>query len=144
MSAANMNDTFFFVLAEPDLVEFKRNAFRATLPGLTAALNNGSSQRYRVDDVSAGGLSFDAPGLELARGTEVTVNLFLADRLFAAEISARVMRVETGQIAVAFKSLDRQQELRIDKLVLETQKRAIIREKMEREAQERAELLAKH
>ncbi len=143
MSAPSISNPFFFVLAEPENVQFKRNAFRATLPGLTAAMNDDYDTRYKVDDISAGGLSFDIPDSSLARGDEVTLHLFLADRLISTEIPARVMRVEPGQIGLAFKTLDRQQELRIDKIVLETQKRAIIREKIERENQERTELLGK-
>ena len=107
-----------------------RAAFRATLPGLTLELPGG--QQLPLRDLSAGGLSFVLPraGHLIVQGTEVRANLSIAGKVYIESLPCKIVRItDTDLVAVAFENLSRLHEARIDKLVLEIQKRLIAQRK---------------
>lgn len=109
-----------------------RSAFRATLPGLMIGLPTG--QQIQLKDLSAGGLSFELPRAEsvLVPGSVVRANLLIADNLYLEGLPCRIVRIAANNlVAAAFDNLSLQQEARIDKLVLEIQKRLIAQRKMQ-------------
>lgn len=116
-----------------------RSAFRATLPGLMIGLPTGESIQLR--DLSTGGLSFELPQAEnvLEPGSLVRANLLIVDKVYLEGLPCRIVRIASNHVvAAAFEGLSLQQEARIDKLVLEVQKRLIAQRKMQ-EAASKAE-----
>lgn len=114
----------------------KRGAFRASVPGLQVALPGGVL--CQVKDLSAGGVGFSAPqGEVLAADSELQIDLLVADKLYVGALTTRIVRVTPeGTVACSFGELSRSQEMRLDKLVLEMQKRLIAL----RKAKEAAEI----
>jgi c-di-GMP-binding flagellar brake protein YcgR len=102
-----------------------REAFRTAPPGLTAVL--GTGERYTVHDLSAGGLSLVTSGNQPRAGARITMDLYLANRLFLKGVSADLVRMLAETAAYAFVNLTRVQEQRLDKLVLTMQKQEIAR-----------------
>lgn len=105
-----------------------RGSYRATIPGLTVRL--GTGQICEARDLSAGGVGFTLPdGCSLVEGQLLVLDILVADRLYIQALEATAVRVYGGMVASAFRQLSRTQEARLDKLVLETQKRLIARRK---------------
>ena len=62
------------------------------------------------------------------------VELLIKDKIFLREMNAVVMRVlDNGIIGMNFVDLERQKQIKLDKLVLEVQKRLIALRKKKRE-----------
>lgn len=117
-----MSDTLDFSY-RPDS-STARGAFRASLPGLSVRLATG--ERFQVKDISAGGLSVYAEGRRLRSDAHVIMELYVAERLFLGELKAHLVRMVDGDVAAySFVELSRQQEFRLDKLVLSMQKHMI-------------------
>lgn len=114
----------------------RRQAFRATPVGVTAKVQ-GALDSFGVNDISAGGICMTMPTVRYAKGDVLTLDVLIAGRRFLSELSAVVVRSVPMECACAFQGLTRHQELKLDKLVLELQKRAIALRRQEREAQER-------
>lgn len=110
-----------------------RKAFRTRVPGLTvrfAALE----KVLEVKDLSATGFAILAPDLRLQEGQIVECDLLINKKLFLAGAKAQVMRVlDNGIIGINFEELPRQKQAKLDKLVLEVQKRLIELRKKQRE-----------
>jgi hypothetical protein len=112
-----------------------RQAYRTRVPGLDIRVETKAGvQDFPVLDISASGFAFADSPRGWSPGQEVTVELLLGKKLFLAEIKGKVMRVlDKGIIGCNFMGLDRRQEIKLDKLVLEVQKRLIELRKAKRE-----------
>ena len=112
-----------------------RGAFRTSLPGLSILLYCG--KEYAVRDLSSGGIGFVAdPGVSAAEGlvpgSVQSLTLCVGGKPYITQLMGKVVRVTLeGIVAMAFEGLDRTKELRLDKLVLEIQKRLIAKRKAE-------------
>lgn len=116
----------------------RRQAFRAVPPGVTARVRE-TLDSFDVNDISAGGVCMTVPEVVFAKGRTLRIDLLIAGRLFLPDLEALVVRAVPGECACAFQNLTRRQELKLDKLVLEIQKREIIRRRQEREAAKTAQ-----
>ncbi|MEW5771940.1 MAG: PilZ domain-containing protein [Thermodesulfobacteriota bacterium] len=111
----------------------QRRAFRAKVPGLKVAVPDRSAS-YDVMDLSAMGLAFRDDAKSFKENTIITFDLYLNDKVFLAELTARVMRMlDNGLVGCNFEGNDHRKEARLDKLVLEVQKRLIALRKKARE-----------
>lgn len=120
-----MNELEFTYLFESAI---KRKGFRTKVPGLMAVLH-GFQAPFPVLDVSAGGLCLkDDANLIAIEGTMV-LDLALLGKNLLRDVSAKVSRHQEGTAGLYFVELTRRQEERLDKLVLEVQKRAISKSK---------------
>lgn len=114
-----------------------RGTYRATIPGLTVRLSTG--QICAARDISASGVGFTVPdGCSLVEGQLLVLDILVADRLYIQSLEATVVRMYGDTVASAFRQLSRMQEARLDKLVLETQKRLIARRKAQAAALDEA------
>lgn len=114
-----------------------RQAYRTRVPGLDIRVTSERGvQDFPILDISASGFAFGDNPRFYSSGQELQVQLLLAKRLFLDDVKAKVMRVitEKGIIGCVFTGLDRRQEIKLDKLVLEVQKRLIELRKAKREA----------
>lgn len=111
----------------------QRRAFRAKIPGLKVVVP-AKNKGYDVVDLSAMGLAFRDDTKDFKENVIITFDLYLNDKVFLAELTARVMRVlGNGLIGCNFEGNDHRKEARLDKLVLEVQKRLIALRKKARE-----------
>ena len=112
-----------------------RQSYRATLPGLTAVI---AGRAFPVSDISSGGMCVTMPGGRLAKGQALQFDLFIAGRLFLKDVHAKVVRPSAKECAYVFENLSSQHEMKLDKLILELQKREIIRQRQARDAEKAA------
>lgn len=111
----------------------QRRAFRAKIPGLKVVVP-AKNKGYDVVDLSAMGLAFRDETRDFKENVIITFDLYLNDKVFLSELTARVMRVlGNGLIGCNFEGNDHRKEARLDKLVLEVQKRLIALRKKARE-----------
>ena len=116
----------------PEESSAKRQSFRVTVPGLEIRIKEKKTY-YPVRDLSAGGVSF-ASGQHTFRMTEmVLLDITLNKKLFIPEVEAKVVRVGKGVTAVAFQKMEFEKECKLDKLVVEVQKRVIELKKKKRQ-----------
>ena len=126
-----------FDITMPGEDEKVRQAYRTRVPGLDIrVITKAGEQEFPVLDISASGFAFPDSPRAWSNGQEFMFQLLLAKRLFLDEVKGRVMRVitEKGIIGCVFQGLDRRQEIKLDKLVLEVQKRLIELRKAKKEA----------
>ncbi len=118
-----MADDLSFSIGNGD--DSQRRAFRAKIPGLSVHLAK-NDVVYKVADLSAMGLAFfDDEGV-FKEGEPVTFDMLLNNKVFLSELKAKVMRVlKNGLVGCDFEINDHRKEARLDKLVLEVQKRLI-------------------
>ncbi len=113
--------------------ETLRKAFRTRVPGLTVkfpALN----KVFEVKDLSATGFAILDTEKRFKENQAIEVELYIKNRLFLGGVEAQVMRVlDNGLVGVNFIELARQKQAKLDKLVLEVQKRLIELRKKKRE-----------
>ncbi|MBA4356941.1 MAG: PilZ domain-containing protein [Humidesulfovibrio sp.] len=114
-----------------------RQAFRTRVPGLDIRINTSKGPLdFAVRDISAAGFAFADNPRGYSAGLEFTFDLLLSKKLFLGDLKAKVSRVlDNGIIGCNFLAMDRRQEIRLDKLVLEVQKRLIELRKAKREAE---------
>ncbi len=114
-----------------------RQAYRTRVPGLDIRINTKKGPLdFPVSDISASGFAFEDNPRGYSSGLEFTFDLLLSKKLFLGELKAKVMRVlDRGIIGCNFMEMDRRQEIKLDKLVLEVQKRLIELRKAKREAE---------
>lgn len=110
-----------------------RKAFRTKVPGLTARFS-ALKKVFEVKDLSATGFAV----LDLERGFKegqpLDVDMLISKKLFLGKCKAVVMRVlDNGIVGINFVDLERQKQVKLDKLVLEVQKRLIELRKKQRE-----------
>lgn len=126
-----------FDIKMPGEDEKLRQAYRTRVPGLDVRIvTKAGEQDFPVLDISASGFAFADSPRNWSNGQDFKFQLLLAKRLFLDEVNGKVMRVisEKGIIGCVFHNLDRRQEIKLDKLVLEVQKRLIELRKAKREA----------
>jgi hypothetical protein len=122
-----------FDIQLPEEEERLRKAFRTKVPGLSARFS-GLDRVYDVADLSATGFAvIDKEGRFMEKDA-LGVDLLIKDKLFLGGAKALCMRVhDNGIVGLNFVDLDRQKEIKLDKLVLEVQKRLIALRKKKRE-----------
>lgn len=107
--------------------ETQRKAYRVSIPNLKITIN-GRDEQYQALDVSAGGVAFsfsekDNPGLE--QGQSIKISLVIKSRVFLEDLGAVVVKTSDSFAACEFRNIPLRQEARLDKLVLEVQKKMI-------------------
>ncbi|MBG0777517.1 MAG: PilZ domain-containing protein [Desulfovibrionaceae bacterium] len=118
---------FDFTMPEED--GQRRRAFRAKVPGLVGRFA-AQSKVFEVADLSGLGIAFLGASKYFREDELVEFDLFLNRKPFLAGMTARVVKVlGNGIVGMNFEGLNRQQEVRLDKLVLEVQKRMIALQK---------------
>lgn len=123
-----------FKIEVPDS-DNQRGAFRARIPGLKARIQE-TGASFDVKDMSATGIALLA-GAEsrLKEGASMTVDLLIASKPVLIGLKTKVIRrINEAVLACTFVSPDRRQEARLDKLVLEVQKRMIAQRKARQQA----------
>ncbi|MEF2144372.1 MAG: PilZ domain-containing protein [Desulfovibrionaceae bacterium] len=102
-----------------------RQAFRTRVPDLDVKFH-ATGRIYGVLNLSATGFAVHPQEIRMPKGQEYEVSLYLNKKLLLDKAVATVVRImEDGYIGLAFFDLTRQQALKLDKLVLEVQKRLI-------------------
>ncbi|MEG2172310.1 MAG: PilZ domain-containing protein [Desulfovibrionaceae bacterium] len=120
------SDDLSFSLIQVNPVQ--RSAFRAMVKGLFARFTDGA--RFDVHDISASGCSLAMPLHAYVVGHEFTLDLMAGDKVLLAALQARIVRlIPDGLAACAFMNVSRHQEFKLDKLILEIQKRKIAQRK---------------
>lgn len=110
----------------------QRRAYRTKVPGLKAVVP-AKEREFTVGDLSATGLSLHAAKGVLKEGETIVMDLFLNKKLFLSGIKARVMRIlDDDSAGCNFEAMGQRKEERLDKLVLEVQKRLIAMRKAAR------------
>lgn len=109
-----------------------RKAYRTKVPGFHAKVEE-TGKIYAVKDVSASGFAVEDLSKQLKEGTTATITFYLNKKTFLASVGAEVVRVlDNGIVGFNFSGLDRRQAMKLDKLVLEIQKRLIELRKQKR------------
>lgn len=128
-----LGDVMDFEIQVPDDDEQLRKAFRTKVPGLEARFPS-LKQVFEVKDLSATGFAILDPEKGFKEGQTLEIDLLIKKKQFLGAINALVMRVlDNGIIGINFVDLDRQRQGKLDKLVLEVQKRLIELRKKQRE-----------
>lgn len=110
-----------------------RKAFRTKVPGLSVRFP-AVKKVYEVKDLSATGFAVLDTEKVFKEGQLLECDLLINKKLFLGEVKAEIMRVlDKGIIGINFVELARQQQVKLDKLVLEVQKRLIELRKKQRE-----------
>jgi len=110
-----------------------RRTFRTVARGVKIMVH-GIAETFSVNDISAGGFSMTVPDGRFREGDILTVSILIADRRYINNLAAKVVRNMGEKCACAFQRVARNQEMKLDKLVLEMQKRFIALRKKEQEA----------
>lgn len=111
----------------------QRRAFRAKIPGLTVYVP-AKGKSYSVMDLSAMGLAYMDETKDFAEGQVVEFDLLINKKVFLNGLTVKVMRVlDKGLIGCNFEGVSPRKEAKLDKLVLEVQKRMIALKKKSRE-----------
>ncbi|MBU1247258.1 MAG: PilZ domain-containing protein [Proteobacteria bacterium] len=102
-----------------------RKAFRTKVPGFHAKVEE-KGKIYEVKDLSASGFAVGDPKKTLKEGDQTTVTFYLNKKVFLTGVASEVVRVlDHGIVGFNFLELERRQSMKLDKLVLEIQKRLI-------------------
>jgi len=111
-----------------------RRAYRVKIPGLYASVQGFASLLPILDISSAGvALAFEEENKSLQLGQLLKLSLFMRQKLVLGKIEARIVRFMDVGMALEFSGLSFRQEIRLDKLVLESQKKIIeLKKKMNR------------
>ena len=103
----------------------QRGRYRVAAHGLSLHLED-VAQAFEIGDLSAGGCSLLAPPALLTVGRIFNGDLHIGDTSYLVDLKIKIIRhITNNSIACAFQALNRQQELALDKLLLEIQKRSI-------------------
>ena len=137
MSDEDFSTDLSFSLPEEYSSEKRRASVRVRPMGMRVRLTGRDEVSFfEVDDISAGGLHMKSPARLFAAGQNIVLDIFVLDRCCIGALKARIVRSTENGCAVAFETLSRDQELRLDKIVLEMQKRAIAQLKKEQQEKE--------
>ena len=129
-----MGNEFDFSFSLP--WESKREAFRSSLPGLQVWLVE-QELICSIKDISAKGVAFFCENHAFDVGDMFFLDVVLSKTPLIKALKARAVRAEEeGLTACVFEDLDRRQEARLDKLVLEVQKRLIAEKKAQEDVEE--------
>jgi len=103
----------------------QRGRYRVDARGLSLHLDD-VAQTFPLRDFSSTGCNLCAPAEGLTRGRIFNGTLYIGNVSYLADIKVMVVRhVADNSVACIFRSLTRQQEIMLDKLLLEMQKRRI-------------------
>ena len=103
-----------------------RGAFRTSLPGLALRIE-GYPSAYSVKDFSVNGLAFSAGNDSFEVDQQFRVDFVLGKKELLTGLDIKVVRdIGKGLMGCIYVDLDKYQEARLDKLVLEVQKRMIL------------------
>ncbi|WP_027720887.1 PilZ domain-containing protein [Maridesulfovibrio zosterae] len=103
-----------------------RGAFRTSLPGLVIKIT-GRTGAYSVKDFSVNGLAFSSGKEPFNVDEQFEIEFILGKKVLLSNLEAKVVRdIGDGLMGCVFVDLDKYQEERLDKLVLEVQKRMIL------------------
>lgn len=103
-----------------------RGAFRTCLPGLALRIE-GYPSTYSVKDFSVNGLAFLAGEDSFEVEQQFVVDFVLGKKELLTGLEIKVVRdIGKGLMGCIYIDLDKYQEARLDKLVLEVQKRMIL------------------
>jgi hypothetical protein len=112
---------FHFTSDSPE----KRACFRVAPCDLFLRVHE-LQQALAVRDISTAGCCLDAPAARFSEGRILGGDLYVADAAYLTDLRVKVVRrITENRAACSFQNLTHQQELALDKLVLETQKRDI-------------------
>lgn len=113
-----------------DAMPHQRTAYRAMVRGLLVSVDDGA-ERYTISDISACGCSIQNLPASFFEGRIIRLQLEARGVPLVSGVEAKIVRLkDDGSTACAFQSLQRQQELALDKLVLEIQKVLISQKKI--------------
>ncbi len=123
-----------FDFSFPGADEHGRRAYRTYVPGLEAYVHE-RGRGFVIKDLSAFGMGIQVQDKDRFSVNETfTFDLMLNKKLFLSGIRAKVMRIAADKLAgCSFEAMDKRMEARLDKLVLEVQKRLISLRKEQRE-----------
>lgn len=122
-----------FNISLPEEEERLRKAFRTKVPGLTVRFTE-PDRVLDVLDLSATGFAVMDKGKTFSENEDLQVDLLIKNKLFLSGLDARVMRViDNGVVGLNFVDMERKKQIKLDKLVLEVQKRLIALRKKKRE-----------
>ena len=103
----------------------QRGSYRVATQGLSLYLDD-VAQTFDILDLSSGGCSLHAPAALLAVGRLFNGDLYIGNTSYLVYLELKVTRhIANSSVACAFQTLTRQQEVMLDKLLLEIQKRNI-------------------
>ena len=110
-----------------------RKAFRTKVPGLMVRFQ-ALKKAFDVKDLSATGYAILDSDKGFKEGQVVEADLLINKKLFLRGVKSEIMRVlDNGIVGINFIELERQKQVKLDKLVLEVQKRLIELRKKQRE-----------
>lgn len=122
-----------FTIIYPEQDAGQRQAFRTKIPGLEALIKS-PRVLLPIKDFSATGLTLVDAEARLGQGDKFEFDLLLNKKLLIPGLTAKAMRIlEHGLVGCAFVDLDSRKEAKLDKLVLEVQKRIIALKKAKSE-----------
>ncbi len=112
-----------------------RSTYRTSFPGLTVQLKSG--ENAQVKNISAGGIGFISYRGSCVEGETQRLNIYISGRPFITNVKGKFIRIyPDGFVACSFVELSRQHELKLDKLVLEMQKKMIAVRKVQGEEED--------
>ncbi|WP_457571234.1 PilZ domain-containing protein [Desulfovulcanus sp.] len=115
-----------FDVKYPGEEQLKRQAYRIKLPGLKVSLEGERQNLFPVLDLSATGMAFEpARHVHFMEGALINVSLWWQNKLILSNLKARIVRVANKLVACQFEEMDYRQELKLDKFILEVQKKMI-------------------
>ncbi len=116
--------------------EHSRKAYRTPVPGLETRVHF-LNKFLKISDLSALGMGLvdnDLKRLEV--GFLFECDLFLNKKLYIAGLQAKIIRIRDEFVGCQFEAMNARQEARLDKLVLEVQKRLIALQRARRQKEQ--------
>ena len=103
----------------------QRGRYRVATRGLSLYLDD-LAQTFDIHDLSASGCNLHAPAGLLAMGRIFDGDLQIGNTSYLAHLKIKVVRhITDNNVACTFQAMSRRQEIMLDKLLLEIQKRNI-------------------
>ena len=102
----------------------QRGRYRVATRGLSLYLDD-VAQAFDIRDLSSSGCNLHAPAGLLAVGRIFDCDLHIGDAAYLTDLKVKVVRHVDNGVACVFQSLSDTQEIMLDKLLLELQKRGI-------------------
>ena len=103
----------------------QRGRYRVATHGLSMHLDD-AEQAFEIGDLSSSGCNLHAPAELLAIGRICDGDLHIGNASYITNLTLKVVRhITNNSIACIFQALSRQQEITLDALLLEIQKRGI-------------------
>ncbi|WP_045215280.1 PilZ domain-containing protein [Desulfonatronovibrio magnus] len=104
-----------------------RKAYRVAVPNLKAKIKN-MPEEFPALDISAGGMALSLSHMKehgLEEGLEVELSILIKNRVFLDEIKGKIVKIDDNMAACQFSEITLRQEARLDKLILEVQKKML-------------------